>query len=206
MSRSRILLILFFLLGSISIFVMSLHYFDDVESGVSYSAQIFNHLLKVHIVGGMLAIFTGPFQFIGKLRRSKAHKTLGYIYTLGVYIGSTTGVIIATQAMGGIVAKTGFFALAIVWFYCNTLGIKYAIQGDYTQHGKWMLRCFALTFSSITQRTMLLFAFLPIISFSTVYQISAWASWVFNLLLLAYFERRRTSIRRRHLSPVLELK
>ncbi|MEN0051767.1 MAG: hypothetical protein AAF806_32175, partial [Bacteroidota bacterium] len=85
MSRSRILFTLFLLSGSISMFVMSLHYFDDVESGVSYSAQIFNDLLKIHIIGGMLAIFTGPFQFFGKLRRTKVHKIVGYIYVLGVY-------------------------------------------------------------------------------------------------------------------------
>ncbi|MEM9848712.1 MAG: hypothetical protein AAF847_12530, partial [Bacteroidota bacterium] len=53
--------------------------------------------------------------------------------------------------------------------------------------------CFALTFASITQRTILLFAFLPIIDFLTVYQISAWASWLFNLTLLAYVERRKTA-------------
>lgn len=186
-------------------FVMSLHYFDDVESGVSYSAQIFNDLLKIHIIGGMLAIFTGPFQFFGKLRRTKVHKIVGYIYVLGVYIGSTTGIIIATQAMGGIIAKTGFFTLAIVWFYCNTLGIKYAIQGNYAQHRKWVLRCFALTFASITQRTILLFAFLPKTDFFVVYQISAWASWLFNLILLAYFEWRKTSTQRRHLKSALEL-
>lgn len=193
------LIIGFLLIGAISMLIMSLHYFSPEASGI-----LKNKLLKdtlwyrftfcTHIAFGLVAILLGPFQFIDSLvqKRSRIHKKIGYTYSLAVAISSLAGLVIAQFAMGGMITRVGFSCLSIIWFYSLFLALKSVFAGDIVEHEKWMKINYALTFSSITQRTILLFAFLPALSFMPVYQLSSWLSWILNLSIVLFFISKRS--------------
>lgn len=171
--------------------IMSLHFFGGEDSGILRNKVVkdaawYRLSFFTHISFGLIAILTGPFQFMSKLLEKwpKLHKRIGYVYCLAVVAASTTGLVIAQFAMGGTVTKIGFSILSILWFGSQVVALGKIFSKDVAAHKKWMTINFALTFSSITQRTILLFAFIPYFSFMPIYQLSSWLSWIFNLTLV----------------------
>lgn len=190
-------LVLFLLLGALSMLMMSLHYFQSVDTGIlrakpASRSAFYLFLFYIHISGGLLAMLLGPFQFIPSWRKKhpKLHQWLGIGYFAGIFSSGLAGVCIAPFAMGGTVAQTGFFVLAVVWLLATSLGMRTLVQGQFQEHGRWMIRSYALTFATIPQRTMLLLALITPINFYTIYQLSAWLPWIFQLLLAEWVIRR----------------
>lgn len=147
----------------------------------------------LHFYCAGLALAITPFQLSNKLRiKSKAiHRTLGLLYVLCVLFGGISGLLMAADATGGWVAKTGFGSLALLWLVTTGLAFKFAIQGDIVKHKKWIYRSVALTAGGITLRLILgigLGVFhLP---FLTVYVPTSWLSWVVNLAICELFFNR----------------
>ncbi len=188
---------LFFLIGAIFMIVMSLKYFFASDIGILKnkeiaSSGIYIFILRVHITGGLLAIFIGALQMIDGIRKVSIsfHKGLGKIYVFTVFVSSISGLIIAQYAMGGIITEIGFSVLATVWFVCTYNGYKSIRNGLVIKHKQWMYRSYALTFAAITQRTLLLVPLLTNIDFFLIYKISAWFPWIFNLLVAEYIVRK----------------
>ncbi len=148
-----------------------------------------------HFYCAGLALLITPFQLSKKLRnKSKSlHRTLGLLYVVCVLLGGVSGLLMAFNATGGWVAKSGFASLAILWFLTTFLAFKYAIQGDIIRHQRWIYRSVALTAGGITLRLFLgigLGVFhLP---FLTVYIPTAWLSWMLNLVICEWFFNRRS--------------
>lgn len=189
----------FLLAGAISILIMSLHYYDGNPSGIFKGKAIKDMLwyrccFMIHITGGLVAICLGPLQFAPSLLRIiKFHRAMGYVYSLSVSLGGLTGLVIAQQAIGGLPSRLGFSALSVSWLFSLYMGVSSILKQDVKSHHFWMKINYALTFSSITQRTMLLGAFLPSVSFITVYRYSAWLSWIFNItvVLFLHYQKHR---------------
>ncbi|WP_068854147.1 DUF2306 domain-containing protein [Stenotrophomonas rhizophila] len=62
----------------------------------------------------------GPFQFSTRLRQRypAAHRWAGRAYlSVGVLVGGLSGLYMATFAFGGLAAKIGFAALALMWLF-----------------------------------------------------------------------------------------
>jgi len=180
--------------------IMSFHYFVQEDSGILDGKVLKDTLwyklsFFTHITFGGIAITLGPFQFLNQWIEGKPslHKTLGYVYSAAVVIASCTGLIIAQFAMGGVITQIGFSTLSIIWFFSLIVSIKKVLQRDICAHKKWMQINYALTFSAITQRSILLFAFMPSFSFMPIYQLSSWLSWIINLLVVMYFIRKSAS-------------
>src|SRR3954447_19369891 len=76
-----------------------------------YEARIVG--LLAHIIGGMLALSLGPFQFLAGLRNRlpRLHRWLGRLYLCGVTLGGFGGLYMATTAYTGPIAGLGFGAL-----------------------------------------------------------------------------------------------
>jgi len=184
MKKQEILRTLFFMLGAITMILMSLHYFDNQESGIQYDRESYNVILSVHIVCGCIAILIGPFQFLQQSVKKKWHRKVGYMYASSVWLGSITGLIIASQAMGGWITSLGFSSLALYWFYSMTMAIVTIKQGDVESHRRWMLHNYACTFAAVTLRTMLALALIPGVKFILVYQQASWTSWLLNILIV----------------------
>lgn len=150
--------------------------------------------LIVHGAVGALALAIGPFQFVGKLRRSRPlwHRISGRIYLTCILVSGATGLWLAFYTPGGLPANSGFFLLAVLWLLTGTRALQAVLNRDYAAHRAWMMRSYALTFGAVTLRIYLGLG-VPVagIAFDQVYGMAAWASWVINLLLVEWLLLKR---------------
>lgn len=140
--------------------------------------------ILLHVIGGMLALALGPFQFLPRLRtrRPQIHRWLGRFYLLGILLGGLAGLYMATFAYAGIVARLGFAALAALWLVTGFMAYRTIRAGDTASHRRWMMRNFALTFAAVTLRLEMPFLMMGF-GEETGYQIVAWLCWIPNLLV-----------------------
>lgn len=139
-----------------------------------------------HVIGGGFALIAGGFQFSTRLRRRAPalHRWVGRFYLMVVLFGAIGGAALATIATGGLVARVGFFLLAILWLWSGTAAYLAIRRRDIDTHRRWMVRNFALTFAAVTLRLhlpMLQFGFG--VPFDAAYPVVAWLAWVPNLVV-----------------------
>jgi hypothetical protein len=157
--------------------------------------------IMAHIVGGVLALSLGPFQFLRPLRTRwpRVHRWLGRFYLLGILLGGTAGLYMAFYAYAGVAASLGFATLAVLWLATGFMGYRTVRVRNFTTHGDWMIRNFALTFAAVTLRLwlpLLTMVFGPI----TGYEIVAWLCWIPNLIVAEAIVQTRLRRRRLPLS------
>jgi len=145
----------------------------------------------LHIVGGLLALVLGPFQFLSGVRARwpGLHRWVGRLYLLGIALGGFGGLYMATYAYTGPVAGLGFGGLALAWLVTGTMALVTIRRGEVALHRRWMLRNFALTFAAVTLRLELMLlagALGEQIGYMTV----AWACWIPNLLVAQWLIAR----------------
>ena len=143
----------------------------------------------VHILGGGLALLAGWSQFSNKLRTRYLglHRNLGKLYVIAALLSGGTGFYIAFFATGGVVAATGFMALAVIWVYTTWRAYQHILQGRITEHQQWMLYSYAACFAAVMLRIWLPLLILLLQDFVTAYRIVAWLCWVPNLLVVRLF-------------------
>ena len=143
--------------------------------------------LYIHAAAAATALLTGPFQFIPSLRRTHLplHRIMGRVYVLGCLIGGGAALPLSLTSTAGPVAQAGFFVLGLLWLVVNGNAWRLAVMGRIAEHKRWMIRSFALTYGAVTLR-MIIFVLPHVfgVPFETAYVISAWASWVPNLLVV----------------------
>jgi uncharacterized membrane protein len=141
----------------------------------------------VHITGGMLALVTGPLQFIPSFRNRflRVHRSLGKVYLAAIlFIGAPSGLFMAFYAEGGIWGSIGFTLMALLWLGTTWMAYETIRKRDIAGHRAWMTRSFALTFAAITLRV-----WVPVASDylhldpGFIETSSAWISWIPNLIV-----------------------
>ena len=177
--------------------VMSNHYFEEEVTGVMKGKTVANEWwyglsLRGHILLGLVAIFTGPFQLMSFLRNRfiKLHRGMGYIYAISVLISSLCGLLVAQFPMGGMITQVGFSLLAIFWLFSLLKAVQQIRKGEIKQHQKWMFINYGLTFAAITQRTLLLFPLFLDVDFMNIYRLSAWLPWMLNTAVAVFLYNR----------------
>ncbi len=137
-----------------------------------------------HVIGGLLALGIGPFQFSRQIRIKKPmiHKGLGFIYISSVLAGGIGGVMVGFHAFGDL-ARVGFITLAVLWLTTLYFSVYSLIKKDFVQHENWMFLNFALTFASVTLRLELGILMGIGLSAYTAYQIVSWLCWIPNLII-----------------------
>jgi uncharacterized membrane protein len=143
-------------------------------------------VLLPHIVGGVVAMAIGPWQFVPRLRDRylNLHRWLGRIYLIAVLIGSAAGLAMATVSMGGLATHTGFGMLAGLWFLTGVIAYRQIRRGDFIAHKQWMIRNYSLTFAAVTLRLWLPFlAGVVHIDSMDAYITVSWLCWVPNLIV-----------------------
>ncbi len=152
-----------------------------------------------HIIGGVLALGLGPFQFLNRLRtrRPQLHRWIGRFYLLGILLGGTAGLYMAFYAYAGIAASLGFATLAITWLTTGFMAYRTIRAGDVAAHRRWMIYNFALTFAGVTLRLEML-PLTMIFSQTTGYEIVAWLCWIPNLLVARGIVNGRFRSRKLH--------
>jgi len=178
---------------SLLLFGMTFIYWNfrpDINFLLTKQDVVFNPVWRsafyIHIFGGMLAIALGPFQFIKFLRRQYPliHHVMGKIYVASIlFIAAPSGFLMAFYANGGFAASIGFMLMSILWFYTTFMALNTVRKRKFEEHGKWMVRSYAMTFSAVTLRLWVPFLSLVVgMEELRIIIITAWISWLFNLL------------------------
>ena len=148
--------------------------------------------LAVHAAGAATALLVGGFQFLPALRRRRSiHRWLGRIYATGCIVGGLAGLRLAFGTTAGVFAGVGFGLLALLWIYATTQAWRFAREGRFEEHRRWMIRSFAMTFAAVTLRLYLPIAPMLGYDFMVGYRLTAWVSWIPNLILVELWMRRQ---------------
>lgn len=146
--------------------------------------------LAVHAGGAATALLVGGFQFLPALRRRRSvHRWLGRIYATGCIVGGLAGLRLAFGTTAGTFAGVGFGLLALCWLYATTQAWRLARAGRFEEHRRWMIRSFAMTFAAVTLRLYLPIAPMLGYDFMVGYRLTAWVSWIPNLILAEAYMR-----------------
>jgi uncharacterized membrane protein len=141
----------------------------------------------VHVSGGVMALFLGPFQFLRQLRTGKrraVHRWLGRVYLASVLVSGIAGLFLAPIAYGGLPNRVGFLLMAFVWLTTACAAYMAVRAKDFEAHRRWMMRNYAGTFAAVTLRLWLALFLVCRMDFLLAYQIVAWISWLPNLLVI----------------------
>lgn len=141
--------------------------------------------LPVHAGAAALALLIGPFQFWGRRdgRRAAWHRVTGAIYIAACLLGGASGLVLALGTTAGPVATAGFGLLALSWLYTNGQGLRTVLAGRYTEHRRWMIRSYALTFAAVMLRLYLPLSNALNLDMGMAYVAISWLCWVPNILL-----------------------
>ena len=162
--------------------------FQPVNPDNGFQAKLLESGLEVpiHFFAGGLALFLVPFQLSKKIRRASiiTHRYIGYLYTLSILFAGCAGLIMATNATGGVMSMMGFGLLAIVWLFTTFKAVRHALNGEIKLHKKWIYRSIAVTSAAITLRLFLGLGLGVLqLPFLTVYVPTSWLCWIVNLII-----------------------
>ena len=142
--------------------------------------------LLLHIVGGMIALLTGPVQlWLGLADRGMAWpRRMGIGYMTGVGVGSFGAFYLATHTDFGWVFGAGLLSLAVAWVTTTTLAYLAIKRSLAEQHKEWMIRSYVVTFAFVTFRVIQ--PSLQAAQIGTPLEqlaMAAWACWAVPLLI-----------------------
>ncbi len=147
-----------------------------------------------HFALGGVALLVGPLAFRRDILRARPalHSGVGMVYMSAMFVSGIAGLAMACVADGGLIAQTGFGALAVLWLTTSGLGLVAIKRGDVLVHRRWMVRSYALCYAAVTLRLQL--PFRPeSIEFLDAYRVIAWSCWVPNLLFAELWLRVTTA-------------
>jgi hypothetical protein len=149
-----------------------------------------------HVFASSFVLLAGFTQFSGAIlhRWPRLHRTVGYAYILiVVFVSGPAGLVMGFYANGGVPARTSFVLLASLWIVCTALAWWYAMRRRFILHGAFLYRSYALTLSALTLRsyTFLLQWMQADIHPRDLYIVTAWLSWVPNLLIAEWIIQYR---------------
>jgi len=127
----------------------------------------FQWWLLPHGMAAAFALFLGPFQFSERLRRKyvMVHKTFGYLYIAGCYVGAPLGLYIQwIEEKLGTFSHSFTIATALdagIWMFATTMALIMIRSGRMQQHRQWMIRSFACALIFLEARVILVFFQLP---------------------------------------------
>jgi uncharacterized membrane protein len=150
--------------------------------------------LLMHIVGAMLAVILGPFQFLPRSRSRRflnVHRWLGRTYLIAVLVGGLGGLYMAPLSYGGLTTHLGFASLGILWLVSGWKAYRHIRHKEIESHREWMMRNYALTFAGVMLRVWMPLSGAVGLEFLPSYLVVAWLCWVPNLLVAEWMIRRR---------------
>ena len=127
----------------------------------------FKMILLPHGLAAGLALFLGPLQFSERLRRKyiTVHKTMGYLYITGCYLGAPLGLYIQWfEERLGNYPRSFTIATAVdaaVWILATTMALIFIRQRKIQQHRQWMVRSFACALIFLEVRAIMVLFQLP---------------------------------------------
>lgn len=150
--------------------------------------------LLVHIVGGTIALLSGPIQlWLGIAdRRIDLHRKLGIGYLAGVAIAASGAFWLAAHPSFGWVYGAGLGSMAIAQVVTTVLAFAAIKRSLIEQHKEWMIRSYVVTFSFVTYRLFgIAMGPLQLGTEAELNILLAWGSWALPLLVTEAFLQGR---------------
>lgn len=178
--------ILFFLTGWYYFsFRLDVHFLKEKQDVVHNLFWI--TAFYIHISGGMLAIITGPVQFLKAVRSRywAFHRAVGKVYLFAILImAGPSGLFMAFYAEGGPISIVGFTVMALLWLFTTWKALEAIRARKINEHRNWMVRSYAMCFAAVTLRLWMPTATYYLgISPEFAVTVSAWVSWIPNLIV-----------------------
>jgi hypothetical protein len=167
-------------------------------------------LLVAHVIFGSIALTCVVFQVWQWFRERHwtAHRRIGRIYLLaGVLPGGLVGLILALTTPFGPVIKVSSVMMALLWLGITLTGFAMARRNRFVEHGRWMIRSFALTTSIILNRFVAVAVFLALTPqqnttfagnetwlIQVTAGITGWLSWTLALLFAEWWLELRPGL------------
>ena len=158
-----------------------------IWSEISYGAYFWPRatILLPHLLGGLVAIVIGPFQFWPRIRNNypKVHRISGRIYLSAVLVGALGGMGLAVTSGVNVSYAAGLFALAIAWLMTSGMALASIRRRNFVQHKQWMIRSYVVTFAFVTFRVVGdMLMYFGIGEPAQYYAMLAWGCWAIPLL------------------------
>lgn len=158
--------------------------------------------LYLHIAGAATALLVMPLQFLPGVRARvpRLHRWFGRTYVAGCTAGGVGGFVAALGSTAGLTVSIGFGLLAPIWVAATLMGWRMALARRFPEHRAWMIRSAALAFAAVTLRLYLPLLQLAGVNFLFAYRLTAYISWIPNLMAAELYLRGHLRIGRRGLS------
>jgi hypothetical protein len=151
----------------------------------------------IHIVSVTVYSLLGAFQFVPSLRQRRWHRIAGRILLPAGLLAALSGIWMAV--FYALPASDGELLLVLRLVFGSAmvasliLGFRAVLRRDFTRHGAWMTRAYAIGVGAGTQALILI---VPELLSSppdvTTRAVLMGAAWVINLAVAEYFIRRRS--------------
>lgn len=147
----------------------------------------------LHIVSGPMVIVLGCVSIlrVRVVSLRKLHRPAGRVLVIiTVFVMLPSGLVMATEAYGGPIAKSGFACLAIATTLSVVMTATQARFKKFRSHQRWAARTFILLLSPLVLRLIAGVMIVTGLESQETYQMNAWISWLLPLLLLIGCENR----------------
>lgn len=112
--------------------------------------------LLPHILCGVIATFSGPFQFSTRLRkhRPRFHRTLGKIYVIAVVIGASLAAYmdVTFDLRTSWMVNIAYLSHPLAWGLTALIAYRTAVTRNFNVHRQWMIRSYLITFTFVLVR------------------------------------------------------
>jgi hypothetical protein len=144
-----------------------------------------NGWMLLHVAGGTLPLFIGPFLIWSGLRRWRpyVHRLFGRIYLISGAVGVGAGAalsIMATLAPRGLYVAT--FTLAVAWYAAALMAYRAIRHRRIEQHRQWVIRSYVLTLTFVACRIAMQSPAIGALGPEAI-TATVWASWIVPLML-----------------------
>ncbi len=157
---------------------------DFLSGRQSYFAGAYQWAFYAHIVSGPASLILGLILISERFRMRfpKWHRSMGKVQAgVVLLLLAPSGLWMAYYAQTGTIAGIGFSLLAIATGMCILAGWRSAVKRRFTEHRRWMLRCYLLLCSAVIVRIIGGLATVATLGDSWIYPLTAWASWLVPL-------------------------
>jgi len=109
-----------------------------------------------HLLCGMTALFSGPFQFSTRLRKHNPHlhRTLGKIYVIAVLAGAAAAAYmdVTVDVHTNWMLSAGYLSHPFAWGLTALIAYRTAVTRNFNVHRQWMIRSYLITFTFVLVR------------------------------------------------------
>jgi hypothetical protein len=160
-----------------------LHYIVDRSEASFGSLWPQRWWLLLHIGGGTVALFTGPFQLWSGFRSRylRIHRLTGTLYVVGVAVGGGAGFYLSffTQPRD---FGVSLFMLALAWWLTVGMAFVAIRRRQIAAHKEWMVRGYVVTFGFVLFRFLVMLPVMQPLG-AGIPATAGWLCWAAPLLV-----------------------